>query len=210
MKYNLLKLKDVFLKKILKYLIIEMLLIIVFVHINSYADECQIIYFGLYKFTFYDQIKDLIKIIDTAFIIFSSLNYYLYDLNRSPEYIILRKTNSRYLLDKIIVTFIFNAVIKIITLLIICVIFNKITIINFPIIINGIINLAFVVLVTISFVNFYSNNRFLLFIIVFGVFFYNLVLLISNPFIKLIIIILLLFTNYKCYSTQKVYNKIIR
>lgn len=208
MKYDFLKLKDVFFKKIFKYLILEVLLIIVFISIRKNIVDPFDIYFGLYKFTFYDQIRDLMKVIDTVFIIYMTLNYYVYDLNKSPEFTVLRKTNREYIFSKMLIILSYITVIKLVPFLLVYFMFNN----GFDLylLISGIINIIFICMITISFVNIYSNKQYFILLIIILLFLYNLIFIINSLIIKLFIIIILFILNYFFYSTVKVYNEIIK
>lgn len=208
MKYDFLKLKDVFFKKIFKYLVLEVLLIIVFISIRKNIVDPFDIYFGLYKFTFYDQIRDLMKVIDTVFIIYMTLNYYVYDLNKSPEFTVLRKTNREYIFSKMLIILSYITVIKLVPFLLVYFMFNN----GFDLylLISGIINVIFIYMITISFVNIYSNKQYFILLIIILLFLYNLIFIINSLIIKLFIIIILFILNYFFYSTVKVYNEIIK
>lgn len=208
MKYDFLKLKDVFFKKIFKYLILEVLLIIVFISIRKNIVDPFDIYFGLYKFTFYDQIRDLMKVIDTVFIIYMTLNYYVYDLNKSPEFTVLRKTNREYIFSKMLIILSYITVIKLVPFLLFYFMFNNG--IDLYLLISGIKNVIFIYMITISFVNIYSNKQYFILLIIILLFLYNLIFIINSLIIKLFIIIILFILNYFFYSTVKVYNEIIK
>lgn len=208
MKYNLLLFKNLFFKKILKFYILWFILILVYLTIDFKAADCHLLVLGLNKIVFYDQIRDLIKVIGIVTVIYSTISFYFYDFYRNAEFMLLREKSNKYLFKKILAILIYNILIKALLLVVICIIFHQTLSINY--IILGIINITLITLMTISLVNFYARQNYIITILIIIMFGYNLFFQISSIIFGIAIIILLLLLNYFYYSTQKVYNKFIR
>lgn len=208
MKYNLLLFKDLFFKKILKFYILELILIIIYLSINFNAEDCHILIFGLNKIVFYDQMRDLVRIIGTGTIIYATVSFCFYDLYRNPEFLLLREKNKNYLFKKIPVIIVYNILIKLVCFVLICVFFKQIINVNYIII--GIVNIISITLITISVISMYSRRNYIITLLLFIIFFYNLFFQIQYLILEIIIILILLILNYFKYSTQQVYNKFIK
>ncbi len=210
MKYLFFQLKDIFFKKVVKFCFLELFLILVYLKINDIDMDYTIIFFDLNKFVFYDQMRDLIKIIDITLIIYSSIVLFFYDLNRSIEFFVLREKNKSYIVKKLIIIFIYILLYKIILYFIMILLFSKFSETNMLLLIKGLLNVILYSLLSISLINLLSNHRYLLLSFVFFVFIYNLIFSINNFLILFVAIIILSILNYHCYSTQKVYNRFVK
>lgn len=206
MKYTYLLLKELFLKKVLKMYFIYLLLILVYLCI-SFSNDMSILIFGLNDITFFDQIRDMIRIINVAFIFYICLNYYFYDMYRNPEFHLLRINNKKYFIKKLIILFVHNIILFILSYLILSLFFrSNINVYNM---VFGTFNIVFNIISVVSFLNLYSNSKYFMIIVVGILFIYNL-FYDFNLLLFLIIIIILIYINIIYYSSQKNYNKYIR
>lgn len=76
MKYEFLKLKNVILNKNLKFYLIEFIIIFVYLKVSFYDEDFTSLIFGVNKLVFFDQFRDLIKIIDITLLLYSSFNLF--------------------------------------------------------------------------------------------------------------------------------------
>ncbi len=206
MKQKYLLIKNDYFKKVIKYFLLEAILLLVYLSINFENGDTINLTLGLNKITFYDQIKDIIKLINIGVIVFSILFIYFYDLVRSPEFLVLRERNKKYIIEKLILIFIVNVIINFIYLLVISLIFGQISSLDIKLILNGFINIFFTIFTITSLLNLFSQNKYIICFIIMGLFIYNLFF---NLNIFYITIVLILF-SFLGYSNQKIYNKFIR
>lgn len=206
MKQKYLLIKNDYFKKVIKYFLLEAILLLVYLSINFANGDTINLTLGLNKITFYDQIKDIIKLINIGVIIFSILFIYFYDLVRSPEFLVLRERNKKYIIEKLILIFIVNVIISFVYLLVISLIFGQISSLDIKLILNGFINIFFTIFTITSLLNLFSQNKYIICLIIIGLFIYNLFF---NLNIFYITIVLILF-SFLGYSNQKIYNKFIR
>lgn len=206
MKQKYLLIKNDYFKKVIKYFLLEAILLLVYLSINFENGDTINLTLGLNKITFYDRIKDIIKLINIGVIVFSILFIYFYDLVRSPEFLVLRERNKKYIIEKLILIFIVNVIINFIYLLVISLIFGQISSLDIKLILNGFINIFFTIFTITSLLNLFSQNKYIICFIIMGLFIYNLFF---NLNIFYITIVLILF-SFLGYSNQKIYNKFIR
>ena len=210
MKYNLLQFKDVFLKKVIKYYIIEFILLIVYLLTSIMNEDYTTLFFGLNKISFVNPISSLIKIIDIAIIFYSTYNFYFYDLYRNPEFNILRETNKKYISKKLSIIILYNVMIKLVGFILIMIIFKQINNIDMMLVVSGIFNIILTILIAISIINLISDNNYIMLILLIGIIIYNLFFKQSYLILDIIIAVFLYFLNIYKYSTQKIYNKFIK
>ena len=112
MKQKILLIKHDYFKKVLRYFLLEIILLLIYLSLNFESKDTIILTLGLNKITFYDQIRDIIRFIDTGVLTYSVLFIYFYDLKRNPEFILLREKNQKYIIDKLMLVLILNIIIK--------------------------------------------------------------------------------------------------
>ena len=100
MKQKILLIKHDYFKKVLRYFLLEIILLLIYLSLNFESKDTIILTLGLNKITFYDQIRDIIRFIDTGVLTYSVLFIYFYDLKRNPEFILLREKNQKYQIIK--------------------------------------------------------------------------------------------------------------
>ena len=194
----------IFLITFIKFLIVFSA---VFCIVNNFESKDTIILtLGLNKITFYDQIRDIIRFIDTGVLTYSVLFIYFYDLKRNPEFILLREKNQKYIIDKLMLVLILNIIIKSICFLFINFTFGQMSILDKNLINDGLINIMFTIFTITSLLNLYSQNKYLSCFVVIGTFVYNLFFDINCFWI---VTLLLAFLSFALYSSQKIYNKYI-
>lgn len=207
MKQKFLLTKNDYFKKVLRYFLLEIILLIIYLSLNFESRDTIILTLGLNKITFYDQIKDIIRLIDILVLTYSVLFIYFYDLKRNPEFILLREKNQKYIIDKLMLILIINIIIKSICFLLINFTFGQMSILDKNLINDGLINILFTIFTITSLLNLYSQNKYLSCFVVIGTFVYNLFFDINCFWIVTLILVFLSFT---LYSSQKIYNKYIR
>lgn len=207
MKQKILLIKHDYLKKVLRYFLLEIILLIIYLSLNFESKDTIILTLGLNKITFYDQIRDIIRLIDTGVLTYSVLFIYFYDLKRNPEFILLREKNQKYIIDKLMLVLILNIIIKSICFLFINFTFGQMSILDKNLINDGLINIMFTIFTITSLLNLYSRNKYLSCFVVIGTFVYNLFFDINCFWI---VTLLLVFLSFALYSSQKIYNKYIR
>lgn len=207
MKQKILLIKHDYLKKVLRYFLLEIILLIIYLSLNFESKDTIILTLGLNKITFYDQIRDIIRLIDTGVLTYSVLFIYFYDLKRNPEFILLREKNQKYIIDKLMLVLILNIIIKSICFLFINFTFGQMSILDKNLINDGLINILFTIFTITSLLNLYSQNKYLSCFVVIGTFVYNLFFDINCFWI---VTLLLVFLSFALYSSQKIYNKYIR
>lgn len=207
MKQKILLIKHDYFKKVLMYFLLEIILLIIYLSLNFESKDTIILTLGLNKITFYDQIRDIIRLIDTGVLTYSVLFIYFYDLKRNPEFILLREKNQKYIIDKLMLVLILNIIIKSICFLFINFTFGQMSILDKNLINDGLINIMFTIFTITSLLNLYSQNKYLSCFVVIGTFVYNLFFDINCFWI---VTLLLLFLSFALYSSQKIYNKYIR
>lgn len=207
MKQKILLIKHDYLKKVLRYFLLEIILLIIYLSLNFESKDTIILTLGLNKITFYDQIRDIIRLIDTGVLTYSVLFIYFYDLKRNPEFILLREKNKKYIIDKLMLVLILNIIIKSICFLFINFTFGQMSILDKNLINDGLINIMFTIFTITSLLNLYSQNKYLSCFVVIGTFVYNLFFDINCFWI---VTLLLVFLSFALYSSQKIYNKYIR
>lgn len=207
MKQKILLIKHDYFKKVLMYFLLEIILLIIYLSLNFESKDTIILTLGLNKITFYDQIRDIIRLIDTGVLTYSVLFIYFYDLKRNPEFILLREKNQKYIIDKLMLVLILNIIIKSICFLFINFTFGQMSILDKNLINDGLINIMFTIFTITSLLNLYSQNKYLSCFVVIGTFVYNL-FFDMNCF--WIVTLLLVFLSFALYSSQKIYNKYIR
>ena len=190
----------------MEYLILEIILLLIYLSLNFESKDTIILTLGLNKITFYDQIRDIIRLIDIGVLIYSVLFIYFYDLKRNPEFILLREKNQKYIIDKLMLVLILNIIIKSICFLFINFTFGQMSILDKNLINDGLINILFTIFTITSLLNLYSQNKYLSCFVVIGTFVYNLFFDINCFWI---VTLLLLFLSFALYSSQKIYNKYI-
>ena len=198
MKQKILLIKHDYFKKVLRYFLLEIILLLIYLSLNFESKDTIILTLGLNKITFYDQIRDIIRFIDTGVLTYSVLFIYFYDLKRNPEFILLREKNQKYIIDKLMLVLILNIIIKSICFLFINFTFGQMSILDKNLINDGLIT---------SLLNLYSQNKYLSCFVVIGTFVYNLFFDINCFWI---VTLLLVFLSFALYSSQKIYNKYIR
>ena len=82
MKQKILLIKHDYFKKVLRYFLLEIILLLIYLSLNFESKDTIILTLGLNKITFYDQIRDIIRFIDTGVLTYSVLFIYFYDLKR--------------------------------------------------------------------------------------------------------------------------------
>lgn len=207
MKQKFLLTKNDYFKKVLRYFLLEIILLIIYLSLNFESRDTIILTLGLNKITFYDQIKDIIRLIDILVLTYSVLFIYFYDLKRNPEFILLREKNQKYIIDKLMLILIINIIIKSICFLLINFTFGQMSILDKNLINDGLINILFTIFTITSLLNLYSQNKYLSCFVVIGTFVYNLFFDINCFWV---ITLLLIFLSFALYSSQKIYNKYIR
>lgn len=207
MKQKFLLTKNDYFKKVLRYFLLEIILLIIYLSLNFESRDTIILTLGLNKITFYDQIKDIIRLIDILVLTYSVLFIYFYDLKRNPEFILLREKNQKYIIDKLMLILIINIIIKSICFLLINFTFGQMSILDKNLINDGLINILFTIFTITSLLNLYSQNKYLSCFVVIGTFVYNLFFDINCFWI---VTLLLIFLSFALYSNQKIYNKYIR
>lgn len=207
MKQKILLIKHDYFKKVLMYFLLEIILLLIYLSLNFESKDTIILTLGLNKITFYDQIRDIIRLIDTGVLTYSVLFIYFYDLKRNPEFILLREKNQKYIIDKLMLVLILNIIIKSICFLFINFTFGQISILDKNLINDGLINIMFTIFTITSLLNLYSQNKYLSCFVVIGTFVYNLFFDINCFWI---VTLLLVFLSFALYSSQKIYNKYIR
>lgn len=207
MKQKILLIKHDYFKKVLMYFLLEIILLLIYLSLNFESKDTIILTLGLNKITFYDQIRDIIRLIDTLVLTYSVLFIYFYDLKRNPEFILLREKNQKYIIDKLMLVLILNIIIKSICFLFINFTFGQISILDKNLINDGLINIMFTIFTITSLLNLYSQNKYLSCFVVIGTFVYNLFFDINCFWI---VTLLLVFLSFALYSSQKIYNKYIR
>lgn len=207
MKQKFLLTKNDYFKKVLRYFLLEIILLIIYLSLNFESRDTIILTLGLNKITFYDQIKDIIRLIDILVLTYSVLFIYFYDLKRNPEFILLREKNQKYIIDKLMLILIINIIIKSICFLLINFTFGQMSILDKNLINDGLINILFTIFTITSLLNLYSQNKYLSCYVVIGTFVYNLFFDINCFWI---VTLLLVFLSFALYSSQKIYNKYIR
>lgn len=207
MKQKILLIKHDYLKKVLRYFLLEIILLIIYLSLNFESKDTIILTLGLNKITFYDQIRDIIRLIDTGVLTYSVLFIYFYDLKRNPEFILLREKNQKYIIDKLMLVLILNIIIKSICFLFINFTFGQMSILDKNLINDGLINIMFTIFTITSLLNLYSQNKYISCFVVIGTFVYNLFFDINCFWI---VTLLLVFLSFALYSSQKIYNKYIR
>lgn len=207
MKQKFLLTKNDYFKKVLRYFLLEVILLIVYLSLNFESRDTIILTLGLNKITFYDQIRDIIRLIDILVLTYSVLFIYFYDLKRNPEFIVLREKNQKYIIDKLMLILIINIIIKFICFLFINFVFGQMSILDKNLITDGFINILFTIFTITSLLNLYSQNKYFSCFVVIGAFVYNLFFDINYFWL---VTLLLLFLSFVLYSSQKIYNKYIR
>lgn len=207
MKQKFLLTKNDYFKKVLRYFLLEIILLIIYLSLNFESRDTIILTLGLNKITFYDQIKDIIRLIDILVLTYSVLFIYFYDLKRNPEFILLREKNQKYIIDKLILILIINIIIKSICFLLINFTFGQMSILDKNLINDSLINILFTIFTITSLLNLYSQNKYLSCFVVIGTFVYNLFFDINCFWI---VTLILVFLSFALYSSQKIYNKYIR
>lgn len=207
MKQKFLLTKNDYFKKVLRYFLLEIILLIIYLSLNFESKDTIILTLGLNKITFYDQIKDIIRLIDILVLTYSVLFIYFYDLKRNPEFILLREKNQKYIIDKLMLILIINIIIKSICFLLINFTFGQMSILDKNLINDGLINILFTIFTITSLLNLYSQNKYLSCFVVIGTFVYNLFFDINCFWI---VTLILVFLSFALYSSQKIYNKYIK
>lgn len=207
MKQKFLLTKNDYFKKVLRYFLLEIILLIIYLSLNFESKDTIILTLGLNKITFYDQIRDIIRLIDTGVLTYSVLFIYFYDLKRNPEFILLREKNQKYIIDKLMLILIINIIIKSICFLLINFTFGQMSILDKNLINDGLINIMFTIFTITSLLNLYSQNKYLSCFVVIGTFVYNLFFDINCFWI---VTLILVFLSFALYSSQKIYNKYIK
>lgn len=207
MKQKFLLTKNDYFKKVLRYFLLEIILLIIYLSLNFESKDTIILTLGLNKITFYDQIRDIIRLIDTGVLTYSVLFIYFYDLKRNPEFILLREKNQKYIIDKLMLVLILNIIIKSICFLFINFTFGQMSILDKNLINDGLINILFTIFTITSLLNLYSQNKYLSCFVVIGTFVYNLFFDINCFWI---VTLILVFLSFALYSSQKIYNKYIK
>lgn len=207
MKQKFLLTKNDYFKKVLRYFLLEIILLIIYLSLNFESRDTIILTLGLNKITFYDQIRDIIRLIDTGVLTYSVLFIYFYDLKRNPEFILLREKNQKYIIDKLMLVLILNIIIKSICFLFINFTFGQMSILDKNLINDGLINIMFTIFTITSLLNLYSQNKYLSCFVVIGTFVYNLFFDINCFWI---VTLILVFLSFALYSSQKIYNKYIK
>lgn len=207
MKQKFLLTKNDYFKKVLRYFLLEIILLIIYLSLNFESRDTIILTLGLNKITFYDQIRDIIRLIDILVLTYSVLFIYFYDLKRNPEFILLREKNQKYIIDKLMLILIINIIIKSICFLLINFTFGQMSILDKNLINDGLINILFTIFTITSLLNLYSQNKYLSCFVVIGTFVYNLFFDINCFWI---VTLLLVFLSFALYSSQKIYNKYIK
>lgn len=207
MKQKILLIKHDYFKKVLMYFLLEIILLLIYLSLNFESKDTIILTLGLNKITFYDQIRDIIRLIDIGVLTYSVLFIYFYDLKRNPEFILLREKNQKYIIDKLMLVLILNIIIKSICFLFINFTFGQLSILDKNLINDGLINIMFTIFTITSLLNLYSQNKYLSCFVVIGTFVYNLFFDINCFWI---VTLLLIFLSFALYSSQKIYNKYIR
>lgn len=207
MKQKFLLTKNDYFKKVLRYFLLEIILLIIYLSLNFESRDTIILTLGLNKITFYDQIRDIIRLIDTGVLTYSVLFIYFYDLKRNPEFILLREKNQKYIIDKLMLILIINIIIKSICFLLINFTFGQMSILDKNLINDGLINIMFTIFTITSLLNLYSQNKYLSCFVVIGTFVYNLFFDINCFWI---VTLILVFLSFALYSSQKIYNKYIK
>lgn len=207
MKQKFLLTKNDYFKKVLRYFLLEIILLIIYLSLNFESRDTIILTLGLNKITFYDQIKDIIRLIDILVLTYSVFFIYFYDLKRNPEFILLREKNQKYIIDKLMLILIINIIIKSICFLLINFTFGQMSILDKNLINDSLINILFTIFTITSLLNLYSQNKYLSCFVVIGTFVYNLFFDINCFWI---VTLILVFLSFALYSSQKIYNKYIK
>ncbi len=207
MKYNFLKFKDVFVKKVVRFLVLESILIFLYMKLSS-SENLALLVFGSSSIIYSDQLLFIIKVITIMTLMYSTYHLFFYDLYNNPEFIMLRMSNKDYILKKMSLIIVFNVLYKIVTFIIMY-FFFKGGIDMFDLM-NGIINIIFLTLIGIMFIIVVSSKRYVLLSMIFVLFLINFVLGVNCFLIYLVISIILFIINIKVFRIQTIYDKFIR
>ena len=202
MKYNLNILVDVFKNKLWKVCVIEFSLTIICILLGSDCNVFELI-LGLNIIDFIDYILIFCRLINICVLLYNTLNIFFYDIYRSPEFIILRKNEKKYFINKIIFIISFLLVYKFI-FIVIALIFNF----NFDysVLVNGFFNIIYLSLLGISIINSFSSKQYLFLIIFVVLICFNLFFIIEYIIVKAFICLLLFIYNYYCFNYHNIYN----
>lgn len=96
MKQKILLIKHDYFKKVLRYFLLEIILLLIYLSLNFESKDTIILTLGLNKITFYDQIRDIIRFIDTGVLTYSVLFIYFYDLKETRSLFYLGKKSKIY------------------------------------------------------------------------------------------------------------------
>lgn len=205
MKYNLSLLKDVFKKKIYKFYVIELVFIMLCFVLRSDENLLEIV-LGLNEIKLLDFILDIVRIINVIVILYVTFSIYFYDFYKNPEFVILRKKEKLYYLNKIIYIFIFIFILKCINVILFMLINHNI---SFSILLYGIINNIYISSLGITLINSYSKNNYLVLALSTILIFVNLFYIVDSIIIKIILFVIVNLYNYISFNYHEIYNKII-
>lgn len=196
---------DVIKRNLIKFLVIEFLIILLFLF---FRNECNLLnfVFGMHLLDFSDVILMLGRLINTCIIIYITYNFYLCDMYNSPELLILRRNAKKCFIDKIICIILFILFIKFLySIVLILFGFNY----DFSILINCIFNVIYLVLLSIGIVNSFSNNSYffaVVFVLLFG---FNLFYITDFVLLKVCLCVIIFCYDYLTFNYHKIYDSFI-
>ena len=209
MKYYLLKLRTIFNKKILKYFIIEFILITIYAFLMSDGNKYYELIMGINVINLNNEpMEILIRIINTSVIMLSASIIYTYDLTRNVEYIFLREDKKKIYITHLIACIIYNTSMMIVFFLLYLILFKNINMVTIKIFITGIINTIYITTITTSIINFISSKKNVLLVIDLSLLVLNLFKISNFGCLELIITTFLIIYNYYIFNPREVFNKL--
>lgn len=209
MKYYLLKLRTIFNKKILKYFIIEFILITIYAFLMSEGNKYYESIMGINVINLNNEpMEILIRIINTSVIMLSASIIYTYDLTRNVEYIFLREDKKKIYIEHLITCIIYNTSMMIVFFLLYLILFKNINMDAIKIFITGIINTIYITTITTSIINFISSKKNVLLVIDLSLLVLNLFKISNFGCLELIITTFLIIYNYYIFNPREVFNKL--
>lgn len=209
MKYYLLKLRTIFNKKILKYFIIEFILITIYAFLMSEGNEYYELIMGINVINLNNEpMEILIRIINTSVIMLSTSIIYTYDLTRNVEYIFLREDKKKIYMKHLIACIIYNTSMMIVFFLLYLILFKNINMDAIKIFITGIINTIYIIAITTSIINFISSKKNVLLVMSLSLLVLNIIKISNLGYLEFIITTFLIIYNYNIFNPREVFNKL--
>lgn len=209
MKYYLLKLRTIFNKKILKYFIIEFILITTYVFLMSEGNECYELIMGTNTINLENETMEvIIRIINASIIMLSTCIIYTYDLTRSVEYTFLREDKKKIYIKYLIACIIYNTSMMIVFFLLYLILFKNINMDTIKIFITGIINTIYITTITTSIINFISSKKNVLLVMSLSLLVLNIFKISNFGYLEFIITTFLIIYNYYIFNPREVFNKL--